>query len=918
MNKRKFLTAGSIVVLVVGLMAGAMGTVLAVHDAGLFELDTTSTVAVCSPLPAPCGDANTVNSAAAGDDWDNIYKSFTGLGTATADHAVARTFITDPVSGAENSFFTGGGSKDVNDIPQWAYGTSNDVVPDKDDIANAFAAAYVDPADNHTIIYFGMDRYDNNGDSETGFWFFKNTVSLNANGTFNGVHSVGDVLVLADWGGSNPVGDITVYKWAGGKNPLLLVADNAAADCAVVGANDNFCAVVNRQTDDPQWPFTDKAGSTDIRPLELFEAGLDINALLGSDQCFSSFLAATRSSHSTTAQLKDLALGGFEQCTPTLTTTPSPGANGTVTPGTSVTDLLVVQGAGLTNPPTPTGTATFFLCGPIASGTCSTGGTNIGTGTLASTAPPPGEASATSPAVNTAASPLTPGRYCFRSEWPGDTNYKPVAPATKFIEFGTGNSECFNVSKLPSTTVTTSLPTGGGVIPGTSVSDSATVSGPAGQPTPTGSVKFFLCQPAEVTAGGCEGTAGTQIGTPAAGETLDASGVAASESTSNTTAIGTYCWRAEYSGDTIYNASSHTNITTECFTTLKQPSSTVTTSTPTGGSVVPGTSVSDSATVSGGVGQPVPIGTVKFFLCQPIEVTVGGCEGTAGTQIGTPLVGETLNAAGVATSEASTNTTAIGKYCWRAEYSGDSFYDPSSHTNTTTECFTTVKQPSTTVTTSSPTGTGVFPGTSVSDSATVSGGAGQPVPTGTVKFFLCQPAEVTAGGCEGTAGTQIGTPLVGETLNGSGVAGSESTTNTNALGKYCWRAEYSGDDFYNPSSHTNTTSECFTVSDTSTTTSAQTWMPNDSATVTSDHGAKIGGTLSFTLYAGGSCSGTVLRSAETFTLSGANSTETRTTTNSTVSVSTSSTVSWWVVFTSTITGVASSSHCESTQLIIAN
>ena len=38
---------------------------------------------------------------------------------------------------AENSFYTGGGSKDVRDIPDWAYGETNDVVPDKDDLAHS-------------------------------------------------------------------------------------------------------------------------------------------------------------------------------------------------------------------------------------------------------------------------------------------------------------------------------------------------------------------------------------------------------------------------------------------------------------------------------------------------------------------------------------------------------------------------------------------------------------------------------------------------------------------------------------------------------------------------------------------------------------------------------------------------------------
>ena len=44
-----------------------------------------------------------------------------------------------------------------------------------------------------------------------------------------------------------------------------------------------------------------------------------------------------------------------------------------------------------------------------------------------------------------------------------------------------------------------------------------------------------------------------------------------------------------------------------------------------------------------------------------------------GTKIGAT---KTLSG-GAATSDATTNTTAIGKYCWRAEYSGDAFYNGS-------------------------------------------------------------------------------------------------------------------------------------------------------------------------------------------------------------------------------------------------
>jgi hypothetical protein len=99
------------------------------------------------------------------------------------------------------------------------------------------------------------------------------------------------------------------------------------------------------------------------------------------------------------------------------------------------------------------------------------------------------------------------------------------------------------------------------------------------------------------------------------------------------------------------------------------------------------------------------------------------------------------------------------------------------------------------------------------------------------------------------------------------------------------------------------------------------WLPNDSATVTSTGGTNLNGTLSFTLYSGDNCgvtTGSVLRSAEVFTLTDAASPVTRTTTNNTVTVSDTSNVSWKVVFDSSDPLVANSVHCEKTSLTITN
>ncbi|HEY8846688.1 MAG TPA: hypothetical protein VIM24_08520, partial [Candidatus Limnocylindrales bacterium] len=79
---------------------------LAVHDDGLFELD-----------------GNATNQAAAGDDWDQVYN-----GTSSAEQT---KFITDAINSVPaEHLFTGGGSKDGQDIPNWKW-TSGPGVQDK-------------------------------------------------------------------------------------------------------------------------------------------------------------------------------------------------------------------------------------------------------------------------------------------------------------------------------------------------------------------------------------------------------------------------------------------------------------------------------------------------------------------------------------------------------------------------------------------------------------------------------------------------------------------------------------------------------------------------------------------------------------------------------------------------------------------
>ena len=106
----------------------------------------------------------------------------------------------------------------------------------------------------------------------------------------------------------------------------------------------------------------------------------------------------------------------------------------------------------------------------------------------------------------------------------------------------------------------------------------------------------------------------------------------------------------------------------------------------TGDHVTPGSSVTDTVTVTGPSGPGT--GTVQFSLCGPLATATGCASG------GTPVGGAITLSGGTATSPAFnvTGATAAGFYCWRADYTpvAGNHYLAGSHTNTRTECFEVV------------------------------------------------------------------------------------------------------------------------------------------------------------------------------------------------------------------------------------
>lgn len=443
-------------------------------------------------------------------------------------------------------------------------------------------------------------------------------------------------------------------------------------------------------------------------------------------------------------------------------------------------DAAIAPGA-----PSPTAPVTFHLCAPgvSTSAGCPTSGTVVGGAT-------PFNVSDVAISVETNETVVI-GTFCWRATFPGDAFYLP-GTATN------GGAACFETGRVAPQASASATPTGGAIRPGTSAGATLSLAGIGNQPTPTGSVTFHLCGPAQAVAGvGCPSASGTQIGGPVA----LVGGHAASSATTSTMAIGLHCWRAEYGGDAFFVPLATTSANL-CFETVRQDATAAVEALV--GAVpplAPGVATQGRATITGDGLGPAPTGGVTFYLCAPSDATlVVGCLAPAGASAGAPAT----VSGGIATSALTSSALALGRHCWRAVYAGDAYYLPTETTNNASACFTTQRVASS-VLLNADAPTTILPGDAVTATATIAGGAG--TATGRVQFFLCTPANVTASGCEPGFGQQIGEA---RDLSG-GVATSNATNLTFQIGTYCWRANFTGDLFYFASSATNAGSACFTV-----------------------------------------------------------------------------------------------------------
>jgi hypothetical protein len=317
--------------------------------------------------------------------------------------------------------------------------------------------------------------------------------------------------------------------------------------------------------------------------------------------------------------------------------------------------------------------------------------------------------------------------------------------------------------------------------------------------------------------------------------------------------------------------------------------------------------VSDSATVTV-TGVATWSGTVEFHLCGPFALTDTTTLCTSG---GVAAGSKAVSQSGVTVASDTMMVTKVGRYCWRGDFSGDNVQGvPSSSDSRNTECFY-VTPKSAILTTTAGAGPVDF-GQPVTDTAILSNTANKPGtggPAGStdgsinpatpggpagdmITFTLYGPSTSGCGTVASTAPPAAGTNPQVVPVTGNNTYGPVSFT-PGAPGTYHWVAEYHSDSpntvGTTHNSNCNVTAEDVVVQTIETRIKTnQSWYPNDTATVSSSLvGNSLGanGTLVFDLYAGATCSGTKFYT-QTFTVTGGANSETKTTTNTTVPITT--------------------------------
>lgn len=292
---------------------------------------------------------------------------------------------------------------------------------------------------------------------------------------------------------------------------------------------------------------------------------------------------------------------------------------------------------------------------------------------------------------------------------------------------------------------------------GNAISDTATI---AGGETPGGTITFTAYGPDDANCTGAAVFTDT--------ETVSGNGDYTTNPAFTPTAVGTYRWRATYSGDPQNTAVSPAcNAANETSTVAK---ATPTLSTQATVNAAFGSPISDTATLAGGAS---PTGTITFNAYGPSDANCTGAAVFTDT--------ETVSGNGPYTTTPAFTPTAAGTYRWRASYAGDAQNEAVSGLCNAANETSTVAQATPTLSTQATASATM--GGPISDTATLTG-LGGTTPAGTITFRAYGPNDLT---CATVVFTDT------EAVSGNGQYTTNPAFIPAAVGNYRWVASYSGD-----------------------------------------------------------------------------------------------------------------------------
>ena len=347
-----------------------------------------------------------------------------------------------------------------------------------------------------------------------------------------------------------------------------------------------------------------------------------------------------------------------------------------------------------------------------------------------------------------------------------------IAPESLNFTNGPESKSVASVSTAIENSVTNSPPPAGGDALGTTVYDTATVTGSASGPTPTGTVTYYFYDTATPVFGN----------PPVSSQVVNISGgLVPNSATTAALTAGSYSYIAVYSGDSNYGPVIGR---AEPLTINQAASSVSSTILDSGGGPVTGDlgeTVYDTATVTA---TPItPTGTVTYNFYNTATPVYGTTSPTSTETV-------TLTSAGTVPNSAITSALGVGSYSYIAVYSGDTNYksdvgavEPLSINQGSSSVATKILD----------SGGGPVTGNlgeTVYDTATVT--ATPVTPTGTVTYNFYNTATPVYGTTSPTSTETV-------TLTSTGTVPNSAITAALGVGSYSYIAVYSGDSNYKSS-----------------------------------------------------------------------------------------------------------------------